>query len=290
MAVPYPRSSWRYRLHEIVFEADTPAGKIFDVVLLAAIVASVVVVMLDSVAEISRVYGTQLVVLEWFFTLLFTVEYVARLASVGRPSHYALSFFGVVDLLAIIPTYLSLVLAGTQSLVVIRILRLLRIFRVFKLRHYLTEAEVLEAALKGSRAKITVFLSGIISIAVVIGAMMYLIEGRAGEFTSIQRGVYWAIVTMTTVGYGDIAPPDHRRADRRKLLDDSRLRDYRRADRYRVCAARAASPSSGGLHASVSGLRGRGSRRRRRVLQVLWGQFGTCFMSPHQDPSLRSSV
>ena len=200
------RSHWRDQLHEIVFEADTPAGKAFDVILLAAIVLSVVVVMLDSVAGIRTRFGDPLVAIEWFFTFLFTVEYAARLVSVRRPTRYALSFFGLVDLLAILPTYLSVIIPGTQSLLVIRVLRLLRIFRVLKLRHYLSEARVLEAALRGSRPKIIVFLTSVVSIAVIMGALMYLIEGPEAGFTSIPRGVYWAIVTMTTVGYGNIAP------------------------------------------------------------------------------------
>jgi len=200
------RTNWREQLHEVVFEADTPAGKAFDVILLAAIVTSVVVVMLDSVAEIRARYGTTLVIIEWFFTILFTVEYAARLVSVRRPSRYAFSFFGVVDLLAVLLTYLSVIVAGTQSLLVIRVIRLLRIFRVLKLRHYLREAQVLEAALRGSRRKIIVFLMSVVSIAVIMGALMYLVEGPDAGFTSIPRGVYWAVVTMTTVGYGNIAP------------------------------------------------------------------------------------
>lgn len=199
-------SGWRHRLHEIVFEADTPAGKRFDVALLVAIVASVGTVMLESVAEIRAGYGPLLIALEWFFTLLFTVEYIARLVSVGRPSRYVVSFFGVIDLLSILPTYLSVVVTGAQSLLVIRVLRLLRIFRVLKLRRYLTEAQVLEDAMRGSRTKITVFLTTVVSIAIVVGTLMYLIEGPAAGFTSIPRGVYWAVVTMTTVGYGNIAP------------------------------------------------------------------------------------
>ena len=200
------RAAWRYRLHEIVFEADTPAGKAFDVALLVAILASVAAVMLESVTEIRAVYGPQLLAVEWFFTILFTIEYAARLVSIGRPARYAVSFFGAVDLLSILPTYLSVIFAGAQSLLVIRVLRLLRIFRVLKLRHYVSEAQVLEAALLQSRRKITVFLTTVASISVIAGASMYLIEGEASGFTSIPRGVYWAIVTMTTVGYGNIAP------------------------------------------------------------------------------------
>ena len=199
-------ASWRHRLHEIVFEADTPSGKTFDIALLVAIVLSVAIVMLESVAEIRASYGSTLYALEWFFTLLFTVEYIVRLLSVGRPSRYAASFFGVVDLLSILPTYLSVIFSGAQTLLIIRIFRLLRIFRVLKLRHYLSEAQVLEEAMRGSRLKITVFLAAVVSISVVVGALMYLIEGPPAGFTSIPRGVYWAIVTMTTVGYGNIAP------------------------------------------------------------------------------------
>lgn len=198
--------SMRDRLHEVVFEADTPAGKAFDVLLILSILGSVVVVMLDSVASIQARAGAWLTRLEWTFTVLFTIEYLVRLASVRRPLKYALSFFGVIDLLAIIPTYLSLVVAGAQSLLVIRVLRLLRVFRVFKLGYYLSEARVLTTAMKASRAKITVFLTLVMSIAVVMGALLYLIEGEASGFTSIPRGMYWAVVTMTTVGYGDIAP------------------------------------------------------------------------------------
>ena len=196
----------RERLQEIVFEADTPAGKAFDVVLILSILASVVVVMLDSVELIHTRYGTWLLRLEWTLTVLFTLEYLIRLATVRRPSGYALSFFGVVDLLAIIPTYLSLFIAGTQSLLVIRTLRLLRVFRVFKLGYYLSEARVLLAAMKASQAKITVFLASVLSIAIVMGALLYVIEGEASGFTSIPRGMYWAVVPMTTVGYGDIVP------------------------------------------------------------------------------------
>ena len=201
-----PIAPWRQQIHEIVFEADTPAGKLFDVVLIASIVLSVAAVMLDSVADIHAAHGPLLLGVEWVFTLLFTVEYLLRLSSVRQPVRYATSFFGVVDLLAVVPTYLSLVVAGTQSLLVIRALRLLRIFRVFKLGYYLREAEGPARALKASRAKIVVFVTAVLSIAVIVGALLYLIEGEANGFTSIPRAVYWAIVTMTTVGYGDIAP------------------------------------------------------------------------------------
>ncbi len=196
----------REQLHEIIFEADTPGGKTFDVVLLWLILLSVLTVLLESVSSVRAQYGLELRAMEWLFTLLFTGEYVLRLYSVRRPGRYAVSFFGLVDLLAVLPTYLSLVVAGTQSLLVIRVLRLLRVFRVLKLAKYLGEANFLLAALRASRAKITVFLGTIMEIVLIVAALMYLIEGEATGFTSIPTAVYWAIVTMTTVGYGDIAP------------------------------------------------------------------------------------
>ena len=198
----------RGRLYRIIFEADTPAGKLFDVALLLAIVASVVVVMLDSVQSISAEHRTLLYSLEWMFTILFTVEYVLRLYCVERPVRYARSFFGVIDVLSVLPTYLSLVLAGSQQLIVIRVLRLLRIFRVFKLARYLGHANILLSAMKSSTPKIIVFLGTVISIVVVVGTAMFMIEGNleGSEFDSIPQSMYWAIVTVTTVGYGDISP------------------------------------------------------------------------------------
>jgi voltage-gated potassium channel len=200
------RSRRRARLHEVIFEADTPAGRAFDVCLLIAIVVSVIAVMLESVASIRREHGGVLRAVEWTLTVAFTIEYALRLVAVDRPWRYARSFFGLVDLLAVVPTYLALLLPAAQSLMVIRAIRLLRVFRILKLAHFLGEAQQLVQALRASRRKITVFLGGVVTIVVIMGALMYLVEGEEHGFTSIPTSMYWAVVTMTTVGYGDIAP------------------------------------------------------------------------------------
>jgi voltage-gated potassium channel len=199
-------ASWRTKLHEIIFEADTPAGKLFDLLLIVSILFSVLVVMLDSITAIRVPYGNWLLAAEWFFTLLFTIEYVLRILCVGRPFKYATSFYGVVDLLSILPTYLSLLLPGSRYLLAIRILRVLRIFRILKLITYVNEANLLIRSLKASGRKISIFLYSILTMVVIVGSLMYVIEGEANGFTSIPRGIYWAIVTLTTVGYGDISP------------------------------------------------------------------------------------
>ncbi|MCB0214107.1 MAG: ion transporter [Anaerolineae bacterium] len=201
-----PTTGWRNLLHEIIFEADTPAGKLFDVVLIWSIILSVVVVLLDSVAGIRVRYGALLYATEWFFTILFSIEYILRVISVRRPLRYVASFFGWVDLLAILPTYISLLVPGSQYLLTIRVLRLLRIFRVFKLATYLSEAQVIITALKASRHKISVFLFAVITIVIIIGSLMYVVEGAQNGFVDIPTSIYWAIVTLTTVGYGDISP------------------------------------------------------------------------------------
>jgi voltage-gated potassium channel len=197
---------WRRRLHTIIFEADTPGGKGFDLALLLSILTSVVVVMFDSVQSVNARYGPLLAALEWCFTLLFTVEYLLRLTAVSRPLAYMRSFFGVVDLLAIVPTYLSLLIPGTQYLLVVRVLRLLRIFRILKLAEYLQESHTLGRALWAARRKISVFLLTVVTVVVIVGAIMYVVEGPARGFSDIPTSIYWAVVTMTTVGYGDIAP------------------------------------------------------------------------------------
>ena len=201
-----PKKTWKDNLHEIIFEADTPAGKVFDISLIITILLSVLVVMLESISIVRAEYEYELHVIEWIFTIIFTVEYILRLICLHRPMKYASSFFGVVDLLAVIPTYLSLLFPGTQYLLVIRLLRILRVFRVLKLAQYLTEAGMLAQALRASSKKITIFLFTVLTLVVILGSLMYLIEGEENGFTSIPVSVYWAIVTLTTVGYGDISP------------------------------------------------------------------------------------
>jgi voltage-gated potassium channel len=201
-----PAAGWRRRYFTVIFESDTPAGKLFDVALLWVIITSVAVVMLDSVASISQRFGRLFDVLEWVFTLTFTIEYLARLACVERPVRYARSFFGIVDLLSVLPTYLALFFPGLHALIDIRLLRLLRVFRILKLTEYVQEYRRLGSALAASRRKILVFIGTVFMMVVLIGTVMYLVEGPENGFTSIPIAVYWAITTVTTVGFGDITP------------------------------------------------------------------------------------
>ena len=197
---------WREDLHTIIFEADTPLGKAFDIALLIIIVLSVIVVMLESVESIDVKYATELRVLEWFFTIIFSIEYILRIISVRKPTGYIFSFYGIIDLLSILPTYLSFFLTGASSFIIFRSLRLLRIFRIFKLGRFIGAGKTILIALRASREKIFVFLFGVLNLVVILGTVMYLVESDEHGFTSIPTSIYWAIVTLTTVGYGDIAP------------------------------------------------------------------------------------
>lgn len=205
-------SAKRERLREIIFEAETPAGRFFDISLLWCIGLSVLAVMLESIESINGRWGGLLDLFEWFFTAIFTVEYALRLWTSRRPLHYARSFFGVVDLISVLPSYIGLVVAGGHALMVIRVLRLLRIFRVLKMARHVAGADVLMRALYASRAKVTVFFATVLTITLIAGTLMYMVEGSYmvdGErhgYTSIPVGVYWAIVTVTTLGFGDITP------------------------------------------------------------------------------------
>ncbi|AOY00272.1 ion transporter [Jeongeupia sp. USM3] len=202
---PVPHG-WRHRLYTVIFENDTPAGRAFDVGLMAAIVVSVLTVILDSVASLRAQWGGVFMVLEWGFTLLFTAEYLLRIACVARPWRYVFSPLGLIDLLSILPTYLGLLLPQSVYLSDIRVLRLMRVFRVLKLAGFLHAGSSITRALAASRRKILLFIYVMLMMAVVLGTLMFVIEGEANGFTSIPRGIYWAIVTLTTLGYGDLTP------------------------------------------------------------------------------------
>ncbi len=197
---------WKNRLHEIIYEADTPMGKRFDLILFTLIILSVVLVMLESVKEIDAAYHDILFVLEWIITIFFTIEYIARIISIKKPWKYVFSFYGIIDVISTIPLYLSYIFVGSQVLLAVRAFRLLRIFRILKLVQFLGEASQLSKALKASRAKIAVFIYVVLILSVILGTIMYLVEDDSAGFTSIPRSIYWTIVTLTTVGYGDIAP------------------------------------------------------------------------------------
>ena len=200
------KTHWKTKLHDIIYEADTPAGKLFDVVLLIAIIASILLVMLESVNSIDRKYHDFLNISEWIITILFSLEYIARIITVKKPMKYVFSFYGIIDFLSTIPKYISLFFGGIHALAALRALRLLRVFRILKLARYLGASNNLVNALKASRAKISVFLFAVIIVAIILGTIMYLVEGEENGFTNIPKSVYWCIVTLTTVGFGDIAP------------------------------------------------------------------------------------
>ena len=200
------QTGWKKKIHEIIYEADTPSGKVFDIMLFVLIVISVILVMLESIEEVDENYHQTLLTLEWVVTIFFSLEYIARLVSIKKPWKYALSFYGIIDFVSTIPLYLSYLLAGSQVLLAVRAFRLLRIFRILKLVKFIGEASQLQAALRASRTKIAVFIYVVLILSVILGTLMYLIEGDEAGFTSIPRSIYWTIVTLTTVGYGDIAP------------------------------------------------------------------------------------
>ena len=207
MSLKYNERKWKEKLHEIIYEADTPVGKLFDIILLIVILLSVVLVMLESIGSIESKYANILDILEWVITILFSVEYIARIISVKSPKSYVFSFYGIIDFLSIIPKYISLFILGTNSLLALRALRLLRVFRILKLTRFIGESANFGKALKRSRAKIAVFITFVIVLCIILGTIMYLVENEHDSgFTSIPRSVYWAIVTLTTVGSGDIAP------------------------------------------------------------------------------------
>lgn len=207
MALTNWKKNWRHKLHEILYEADTPSGKLFNLVLFITIIASIILVMLESVSSFDNKYHTFLNVSEWVITILFSIEYIARVASVRNPLKYIFSFYGIIDLLSTIPKYLSFFLVGSHSLVALRALRLMRVFRILKLTRFIGATTNFQRALIASRAKIAVFLSFVLILCIILGTIMYLVESNQNSgFTSIPRSVYWAIVTLTTVGYGDIAP------------------------------------------------------------------------------------
>ena len=207
--VEQKRHSWREVLYEVIFKADTIAGKAFDITLIVIIALSVITVILNTVNSIEQEYGYVLHISEWVFTIIFTIEYILRLICRKRPLAYTHSFFGIVDLFSIVPTYISVFIPGSQVLLVVRILRVLRIFRVLKLVKYIGESELLIDALRSSRRKITVFLFSVVTIVIIFGSVMYIVESQENGFNNIPQSIYWAVVTLTTVGYGDVTPHTH---------------------------------------------------------------------------------